>query len=396
MNVAYAERMQRVKPSAIGELLKLGAEPDIIAFGGGFPDASLFPMDALRQTYDQVFSRYGGEALQYSISEGILPLREKLAIRMQNAGVACGTGNIQLVQGAQQGLDLIGKLFINKGDIILVERPTFIGALVAFIPYEPQFREIPMTDDGMDLDYLEALLRTTRNIKLIYTVPEFQNPTGKTMPAANRMRLVELAEKYHVMILEDSPYREIRYTGEAVAPIKSFDECGHVIHLGSFSKILCPGLRVGWIVADEDVTKKLCQLKMAADTQNTTLNMYAIDVFLAQYDLDAHIERLCDAYHKKRDLMLSVMDAAFPDDILYTRPEGGLFTWVTLPRHMDAAEVMREKLLPEARVAYIPGDEFFAATPEKNHFRANFTFVSNEKITEGIIRMGETFRRCLK
>ena len=394
MNYPYAERMERVKPSAIRELLKLGADPSVISFGGGFPDPDIFPIDKFSKVFETVITEYGKNALQYATSEGLPSLREKLVMRMGRAGVACSLDQLIMIQGGQQGLDLMAKAFINKGDVIIVERPTFLGALIAFNPYEPTYEYVDMDDDGMNLEQLEHSLKTVPNVKFIYTVPEFQNPTGKTMPLYKRKRLVELANQYDVLILEDSPYREIRFEGEVIAPIMSFDTEGRVVHLGSFSKILCPGMRLGWLVAEASLATRMCQLKMAADTQNSTINMYAADTFMDLYDIDAQIEIIKKVYKAKKTVMLQAMDAYFPKSVSYTNPAGGLFTWLTLPETADATAIMRDRLLPEARVAYVPGDGFYAIEPELNHARVNYSCMTEEKIDYGIRRMGEIFHDC--
>lgn len=392
----FANRMRLVKPSAIRELLKYASDPEVISFGGGFPDPDLFPLEQLEKVFSNVILQQGKQALQYTSTEGLPALREKLALRMQRAGVAdCAPDDILIIQGGQQGLDLVAKMFIDKGDVIAVESPTFLGALVAFNPYEPQYAPIPMDAYGMDMNALEKALQTTKNIKFIYTIPEFQNPTGRTMPLARRKQLMELANRYDVVILEDSPYREIRYEGEAIPPIKSLDTEGRVIHLGSFSKILSPGLRVGWVHAEGEITKKLCQLKMAADTQNSTVNMHAANTFMDMYDLDAHIEKLASAYKKKKDLMLKTIAQELPAEVTYTDPEGGLFTWMTFPESINASTLMKEYLIPEAKVAYVPGDDFYPVNPETNHCRVNYSCMPEEKIIVGITKMGEVLKRLL-
>jgi len=396
MQDKFASRMQVVKPSAIRELLKFADMPDVISFSGGFPDPELFPAEKLQAAFSRVLSQQGKQALQYTSTEGHPGLRAKLVERMQKTGVTCDMDQILLIHGAQQGLDFMAKMFINKGDVIVVERPTFLGALIAFNPYEPAYACVSMDEHGMDLVDLERILQTTPKVKFIYTVPEFQNPSGLTMPAERRKKMVELANQYDVMILEDSPYREIRYEGEVVAPVKSFDTQGRVVHLGSFSKILSPGLRQGWLVAEKELVTKFCQLKMAADTQNSTLNMYAIHAFLDMYNIEEHIALLRATYKKKKDLMIEVISETFPASIGYTDPQGGLFTWLTLPRGMDAGALMRERFLPEARVAYVPGKDFYALDPEENHCRLNYSYVSEEKIISGITKMGRIFHEILE
>ena len=391
----FAGRMKLVKPSAIRELLKLASDPQVIPFGGGFPDPELFPLDKMLRVFETVLSVHGGKALQYATTEGLPTLREKLVKRMNAAGVACGVDELIIIQGAQQSMDLVGKMFLDKGDAVIVERPTFLGAVVAFNPFEPSFVDVEMDADGMNMDALERALSSTPRVKLIYTIPDFQNPTGITMSLEKRRRLIELANKYDVAVLEDSPYREIRYEGETLPSLKSMDTEERVIHAGSFSKILCPGMRLGWIAANKNVATKLAQLKMAADTQNSTVNMYAADVFMDMYDIDEHIATLRNAYRGKKRLMLDTMAKTFPESVRWSDPQGGLFTWVTLPEGADASAIMRDTLLPEAKVAYVPGDSFFARNPLSNHCRLNYSCMTEEKIVDGITRMGKVFHKTL-
>ncbi|MGA2083699.1 MAG: PLP-dependent aminotransferase family protein [Holophaga sp.] len=394
MAYRYASRMGRVKPSAIRELLKLGGDPEVISFGGGYPDPEIFPIENLRRVFDLVLAEEGRVALQYTGTQGLPALREKLVARMARAGVPCGLDNLYILQGSQQGLDLVAKMFLEPGDVVITENPTFLGALIAFNPYQPRYVTVSMDAHGMDTDELERALKANPGAKFIYTIPDFQNPTGITMAADRRRRLVELAEAHDVMILEDSPYREIRYEGEPVPPIKSFDPHGRVIQLGSFSKILCPGMRLGWVVAEAELAANLGLLKMAADTQNSTLNMHAVNRFMEMYDLDAHIERIRAVYKAKKDLMLKTIRETFPARVKHTDPQGGLFTWLTFPGQLDAGKLMRERTLPEAKVAYVPGASFYPVVEEVNHCRVNYSFMSKEKIVLGISRLGAILKEC--
>lgn len=392
MNYHYANRMKLVKPSAIRELLKLGADPDVISFGGGFPDPEIFPIEQLRHVYDYVLEKEGKLALQYTTSEGLPALRQKIVDRKNGEGIACSLDNVFMIQGAQQGIDIVAKMFIDRGDIIITENPTFVGALIAFNPYEPNYVAIPMDKDGMLLDALELALQANPKAKLIYTIPDFQNPTGISMSLERRKRLIALANQYDIVVLEDSPYREIRFEGESIPSLKSLDTQGRVIQLGTFSKILCPGIRLGWVIAEKELAEKLCLLKMAADTQNSTINMYAVNRFMEVYDIDEQIQLIRDVYKKKKNLMLDAIQETFPTNITFTDPQGGLFTWLTLPEHVDATALMREKTLPQAKVAYVPGASFFPVVEEKNHCRINYSCMSEEKIIKGISLLGRILK----
>ncbi|MEP9371277.1 PLP-dependent aminotransferase family protein [Mesorhizobium sp. KR1-2] len=389
MTIRLANRMSQVKPSAIRELLRLGADPSIMSFGGGYPDASLFPLEQLEAVFRASIAGNGREALQYTVSNGSPKLREQIATRMTRDGIACGADNVLILQGGQQGLDLVAKMLVDKGDVIVTENPTFLGALIAFNPCEPRYAAVRMDDDGMDMDDLERTLERNPGAKLIYTVPDFQNPTGVTLSLERRKKLVELANRFDLVVLEDTPYREIRYQGEPIPPIKSFDTGGRVIYLGSFSKILAPGLRLGWAVASEELIQQLGLLKLAADTQCSTLNMAAVSLFLEKYDIDSHIASIRQTYRHKKDLMLETIRRTFPQDVVFTEPSGGLFTWLTFPDGFDTARFMADYALPEAKVAYVPGATFFPLEQEVNHARVSYSTQADEVIVKGITALGK-------
>jgi DNA-binding transcriptional MocR family regulator len=384
--------MHVVKPSAIRELLQLGADPSIVSFGGGYPDDSLFPLEHLEAVFHAAIADRGRESLQYTVSNGIPKLREQVAERMGRDGVACSADEVLILQGGQQGLDLVAKLLIDKGDVIVTENPTFLGALIAFNPCEPRYAAVAMDGDGMDMDDLERTLERHPGAKLLYTVPDFQNPTGVTLSLPRRQRLIELANRFDVMVLEDTPYREIRYEGASLPTLKSLDTEGRVIYLGSFSKILAPGLRLGWAVASEELIKQLGLLKLAADTQCSTLNMHAVSIFLDRYDIDAHIALIRETYRRKKNLMLDTIRSTFPGDVSFTDPSGGLFTWLTFPAGFDAARFMLERALPEAKVAYVPGATFFPVEQEANHARVSYSTQQDEAIVRGISALGRLLR----
>jgi 2-aminoadipate transaminase len=383
-----ARRMDVVKPSAIRELLRLGADPSIISFGGGYPDDSLFPLDELDAVFHSAIAEHGRQSLQYTVSNGSPRLRAQVAERMTRDGVACSADEVLVLQGGQQGLDLVAKLLVDRGDVIVTENPTFLGALISFNPCEPRYAAVAIDDDGMDVDDLERTLEAHPGAKLLYTVPDFQNPTGVTLSLPRRRRLIELANRFDIVVLEDTPYREIRYEGESLPTLKSLDTDGRVIYLGSFSKILAPGLRVGWAVASEGLIQHLGLLKLAADTQCSTLNMHAVSLFLERYDLDAHIVRIRETYRRKKNLMLDTIRATFPDDVSFTDPSGGLFTWLTFPEGFDAARFMLERALPEAGVAYVPGATFFPVAQEANHARVSYSTQPDDAIVRGISALG--------
>ena len=391
----FARRAERVQPSAIREFLSLSGDPRITSFAGGYPDPNLFPIDELHKIYDDLLTPANASALQYTASDGTPELRALVAGRLTADGMPCAPDDVLITQGGQQGLDLVAKLFIDPGDVIVCERPTFLGALIAFNPCEPAYASVPMDDEGLDTEALEQVLRTTQRVKLIYTVPDFQNPTGRTMSLARRRRLVELADEFDVMVLEDTPYRELRYDGERLPSIKSLDTSGRVIHLGSFSKILAPGLRLGWVLAEPEIREKLSLLKLAADTQNGTLNMRAAAAYLSGFDIEAHIAGMLPTYRHQRDLMLASIEEHFPAGVRWTRPDGGLFTWVTFPEGLDTAAFQRDHLIPRAGVILVPSAPVFATEPEVNHARMSFSGVPDDRLVAGVTAMGGLLREVL-
>ncbi len=392
MTPRYAQRMNKVRPSAIGELLALGADPSIISFGGGYPDATLFPADKLDAIFHDIIKTPGGAALQYAPSNGLPHLRDQIARLMSEDGTHCTGDDVLILQGSQQGLDFAARMLIDPDDVIVTEDPTFLGALIAFQPSQPEYAVVPVDADGMQTELLETVLKANPRARMIYTIPDFQNPTGVTLSLARRKQLIALANAYDLIVLEDTPYRHIRFSGETLPTLKSLDTQGRVIHLGSFSKVLVPGLRVGWAVAAPALIERMGQLKVAADTQTSTLNMAAASLFLDRHDLMAHVETLRSAYALKKDAMLDAIRQNFPQEITATDPDGGLFTWVTFPEGFDATAFMRDVALPEAHVAYVPGATFFPVTPRPNYARLNFSAQSVANIQAGIAALGKSLK----
>jgi len=395
MATRYAARMDVVRPSAIRDLLEHAADPGIISFGGGYPDPALFPVAQLREIYEGILGGEDRSPMQYTVTDGLPSLRRAIAARMATDGVACSTDEVIVLQGAQQGLSLVAQMLIDPGDVIVVEDPTFLGAMLAFNPCQPAYAPVRTDDDGLDPDDLERVLAANPGAKFLYTMPDFHNPMGVSMSLERRRRVIEIAKRFDIVVLEDSPYRQLRFDGETLPLLKSLDTDGRVIFLGTFSKTLVPGMRLGWAVAEPEFIRRIGLLKTAADTQTSTLNMAAAAAFLERFDLDAHIAEVNTVYRRKRDLMLGVMDELFPPSVEYTRPQGGLFTWLTFPDGFDATAFMRDRALPEAKVAYVPGATFFASDPHANHARLNYSGASDERITAGITRLGKLLRSAL-
>ncbi|RBP61504.1 hypothetical protein DFO66_12138 [Brevibacterium sanguinis] len=391
----FADRIARVQPSAIRDLLRYGDDPSITSFGGGYPDPALFPTVELQQVFSDILATESATALQYTASAGLPAMRAQIAKRMSEGGTPTDVDDVLVLQGAQQGLDLVAKLLIDPGDVIVTENPTFLGALIAFNPYQPEYAAVDIDEDGMDVEVLEETLRSRSDVKFIYVIPDFQNPSGVTLSLERRRRIVELAEEFDVLVLEDSPYRDLRFEGEQLPTLRSLDSENRVIHLGSFSKILAPGVRMGWVSAGPTILEKLGLLKLAADTQSSTLNMTAVTRFLETFDIDAHIAHARVVYRQKRDLMVTTMAEEFPAEVALTRPEGGLFTWVTFPEGFDSAAFMAEHALPEARVAYVPGGTFFPTAERSNFARFSYSGQSDEAMVDALTRLGGILTRTM-
>lgn len=385
--------MDRVQPSVIRELLALAADPAFVSFGGGYPDPQVFPIEGLAAAYQTALTEHGSNALQYATTEGIGRLREQIAELMTADGVTCGPEHVLVVQGAQQAIDLAGKLWLEPGDVVITESPTFLGGLVGLNPYEPRYRSVRTDAQGMDPEHLEEVLKANPRAKLIYTVPDFHNPTGYTLSLERRARIVELARAYDVIILEDTPYRELRFAGAPLPTLKSFDTDGHVYFIGSFSKTLAPGLRTAWIVASEADVERLALLKLATDTQNSTINMFAVSLFLDSGAYGPHLERIRAHYRAKRDHTIAALEAEMPGDVSFTRPEGGLFLWLTFPNHVDTDRLLREHLIPEDQVAFVPGASFYSEAPELHRGRLGFPTLTLDRISEGVHRIATGFAR---
>jgi 2-aminoadipate transaminase len=397
----YAHRMQKMGSSIIRELLKYAEQPGIISFAGGLPAPDVFPLKEFQAACNYVLETQGGQALQYGTTEGYLPLREMIARHTSRYMVEVTPDNILITSGSQQALDFAGRLFINRGDYIVVEAPTYLGALQAWNAYGAQYIPVRTDEDGMIVDELEAALRI--GPKFIYVLPNFQNPSGVTLSLERRIKLIELADKYGVPIIEDDPYGQLRYEGENIPSLVSLDSkfrgknggcySGNVIYLSTFSKLLSPGLRLAWVIAPEQVIRKLVTTKQGADLHTASFNQYvAYEVGKGGF-LDEHVKVIRSVYKERRDVMLEMMDEMFPSEVHWTRPQGGMFLWGILPESMDAADVLKVAL--ERKVAFVPGEAFHATGGGKNTMRLNFSYSSPDTIREGITRLGLTLTELL-
>ena len=393
----YALRTKAIKSSAIRELLKLTQNPEVISFAGGLPASDLFPRARFEEACRKVLEQNVSQALQYGETEGYNPLREMIARHTSRYGVKAQTENVLITTGSQQALDLIGKLLINAGDRVLVEAPTYLGALQAFNVYGAEYVSVPCDENGLRTDLLEAPLRS--GPKFMYVLPNFQNPGGTTLSEERRRALVLLADRYGIPIVEDDPYGQLRYEGEHLTPLVVLDRenmprdsgytLGNVIYLSTFSKTLAPGLRLGWIVAPPEVIAKLVQLKQGADLHTSTFAQIIAYEVARENFLDEHVKKLRIVYRERRDVMLEALKLYFPSEINWTRPKGGLFLWLTLPNGMNANELFHEAL--KQNVAFVPGDSFFAPNGQgqegRHHLRLNFSHARPEEIREGVRRL---------
>jgi len=398
----YAHRIQRMGSSVIRELLKLTEQPDVISFAGGLPAPKVFPIKEFHEACNVVLDNFGPQALQYSTTEGYLPLREMIARHTTRYNAEVNADNIMITSGSQQALDFIGRLFINRGDYIVVESPTYLGALQAWNAYGAQYIPVRTDEHGMIVDELEAALRV--GPKFIYVLPNFQNPGGSTLSLERRKKLVEIADKYGVPIVEDDPYGQLRYEGVHIPSVVSLDSefrgpngghySGNVIYLSTFSKLLAPGLRLAWVIAPPQVIRKLVMTKQAADLHTSSFNQYvAYEVGKGGF-LDEHVKVIRAVYKERRDVMIEMMEEMFPPEVTWRKPHGGMFLWGILPKEMDAAEVLKKAL--ERKVAFVPGEAFHPNGGGKNTMRLNFSYSSPDLIREGVERLGLTLKELIK
>ncbi|MCR3920923.1 MAG: PLP-dependent aminotransferase family protein [Firmicutes bacterium] len=387
----YADRAQCMKTSAVREFFKLTEQPDVMSFAGGFPSADFFPMEKVTEVLRDLIAEEGKFALQYGPTEGNLELRQYLAEKMTREGSPCTAEHIIITNGSQQGMDLISKVFVNPGDVVIVEEPGYVGGLGAIYNYEADRISIPVDDDGIRVDLLAARLRKLhsegRTPKFIYLVPNFQNPTGCTMNLARRIKMLALAREYNFLIVEDNPYGEIRFEGQAVQSMRSMDTDGRVIYLGSFSKTFSPGIRVGWMLAEPELIQKVACAKGSTDLCSNSLGQRMAYRFAASGYIELHVSSLISRYKARRDLMLSCMEKNFPADVTWTHPKGGFFIWVTLPDGMTARQLLLKSI--ERKVAFVDGAGFFVNGKGENTARFSFSEAAPDKIIEGIAILGE-------
>jgi 2-aminoadipate transaminase len=386
MEDRFARRMRCMQPSSIREILKVTERPDIISFAGGLPAPELFPVPDVRAAADAVLSELGSRALQYGVTEGVRGLRELIAAEMGVRGVVCSAEDVLVTTGSQQSLDLVGKVFLDPGDVIITENPTYLAAIQSFQCFEARFVPAPTDEDGIDPDAVDRLAGSLK-ARFLYVIPNFQNPTGRTLSAERRRALYEVAVKRNLTIVEDDPYGKLRYRGEHIPPIKSFDREGRVVYLSTFSKTVAPGFRTGWAVAPADVRERLVIAKQAADLHTSSLDQLVLERYLRDCDNPAHVEKVRAAYGERYGRMAAALSASMPDGYRWTSPDGGMFLWVTGPAGLDTAELLKAAL--ERKIAFVPGRDFFPDGTGSECMRLNFSNSAPSVIDEGIARLAE-------
>lgn len=384
-SLPLARRMSQMKTSAVREILKVAERPDILSFAGGLPAPELFPVEAIAQAHAEVFAYEGPAAMQYSTTEGYGPLREWICAHLAERGQQVTPDQVLITAGSQQGIDLAARVTLDPGDVVVVENPSYLAALQNFGGYEARVEVVGSDDQGMRVEELDALVKRCRP-KLIYVIPNFHNPKGTTLSLERRLALVRFAQQHRVPILEDNPYGELRFRGVALPSLAALDEEGMVIQLGTFSKTLAPGLRIGWSVSSRELTRSLTIAKQSTDLHTATLAQRATARLLAKFDYHTHLSRLRATYGERCQAMLDALEEHMPEGTQWTRPDGGMFLWVELPRGLRGEDILPRAI--EQQVAFVPGSPFFAMHPQSECIRLNFSNRSPELIDEGMRRLG--------
>ena len=387
---SYADRMAGVSGGAVREILKLTQQPDIISFGGGLPSADSFPMEDLKDILHELTNNLSEGLLQYGETEGYVPLREEIVKMMATKNVNITIDDVLITSGSQQGLDLIAKAFINPGDKIVVESPTYMAALQTFRMYGAEFIEAPVDADGVMADELDKILASEENVKLIYMIPTFQNPSGRTVPTERRKAIMEVIQKYDVVLIEDAPYEDLKYTDAVYPCMKSMDTTGQVLYFGSFSKVITPGFRLGYSIASEPILSRMIIGKQSCDLNSSVFSQAVLAEFLKRGLLPDHLKKINAEYKAKRDLMLATLEEVMPEGVTWTHPEGGLFLWLELPAHMSTNDMFLAAV--EKKVAYVAGDAFYAAGEPHNAMRINFSNATPDKIVQGVKVLAEVIK----
>ena len=385
----YANRVRTLRPSCVREIMKAAASRDVISFAGGLPNPRLFPVDAIAEAAARVLKDHGSAALQYSSSEGYAPLREYVAETcLRRRGIRASADDILLTSGSQQALDLVGKVFIEPGDAVLMESPAYLSAIQAFELYQPRFVPVRLNRDGLD-PYLLAERLERWSPKLVYLVPNFQNPTGVSYSGENRCAIAHLLRMHDTVLVEDDPYRELRFEGEDLPPVYRYAD-QHAVLTGTFSKVLSPALRMGWVYTRADTLRHMVVAKQASDLCSSDLTLRILYECLTRFDLERHVAALCREYRRQRDRMLHWIRTLFPDGTRYTRPQGGMFIWVTLPGNVSAEELLTATV--KRGVVFAPGRSFYPGRPELNTLRLNFTHADDAEMEKGMNILAQEIR----
>ena len=394
----YSDNAKKMRSSEIRELLELSQQPDVISFAGGLPNPDAFPIDQINEIVSMILKNEGSRALQYGPTPGLKEFRKQLADFVGKDGINVSMDDILVTSGSQQALDIIGKIFINEGDVILVGLPTYLGGINAFLAYRANLIGIPLDDNGMRVDLLEEKIneieKDGKKVKLIYTIPTFQNPAGVEMSEDRRKKMLEIAKEHDILILEDDPYGKLRFEGNAIKPIKAFDDNEHVIYMATFSKILSPGLRLAYVAAPTEIAKKMMIAKQSMDLCTSTFTQLIAYYYIKYGYIDRQIPKIIEMYRKKRDIMLSALDKFFPPGCKWTHPRGGMFLWVELPKYINTVEMFPEAV--SYKVAYINGRAFYVNGDGYNTMRLNFTNARDDEIEEGIRRLADVIKRRIK
>jgi len=392
MEMQFAHRMSNTQKSFIREILKVTENPEVISFAGGLPSPLTFPVEEISRATARVLESDGKNVLQYSTTEGYLPLREYIAERYKKKkGISVSPDEILITTGSQQGLDLLAKVFIDKGVGVLIERPGYLGAIQAFSFFEPEFHTVQLLEDGVDTEHLETTFNDYE-IKLFYIVPNFQNPSGISYSKATRRKTADILKKHSTILVEDDPYGELRFLGQDLPSMKSYLE-DNVVLLGSFSKIVVPSMRIGWIHAKHEIMEKLIIAKQASDLHTSYFTQRVVFQYLADNDIDNHIQTIRQLYKQQRDCMVSAIDRYFPEEVKITKPEGGMFLWATLPEGMSSLDLFN--LAAKENVAFVPGNPFYINVTAINTLRLNYTNSDKETIDEGIKRLAKVINKLL-
>ena len=391
----YSDNAKRLKASEIRELLEISQQPGVISFAGGLPNPKAFPIEEVQKSITTILEKDGARALQYGPTPGLREFREEVASMVQKDGIKASVENVFVTVGSQQALDLAGRVFLDRGDVIFLGLPTYLGGINAFRAYGAKFVGIPLDENGMKVEMLEEKIKESKKrgekAKIIYTVPTFQNPAGVVMSEDRRKQIVEIAQDHDLLIIEDDPYGKLRFEGKPLKPIKAYDE--NVMYMATFSKILAPGFRLAYVVAPQDIARKMVIAKQSVDLCTPTFTQFIAYHFIKNGFIEKHIPRIIEMYKRKRDIMLESLEEYFPKGCTWTRPQGGMFLWATLPEHIDTAEMVKEAI--QKGVAYVHGRAFYTDGGGKNTMRLNFSNPSDDDIREGIKRLAKVIEKRL-